>query len=103
MDDELMHPRLFFFFLMLRRPPRSTLFPYTTLFRSRRAHRAAIALARHVDQDGGEAIETVAPRQYPYPRPLVELEHRQRELIERVLVDLEQLVARIAFQHVEER
>src|SRR5436305_14058568 len=25
-----------FFFLMLRRPPRSTLFPYTTLFRSRR-------------------------------------------------------------------
>src|SRR6266571_7963234 len=26
----------FFFFLMIRRPPRSTLFPYTTLFRSRR-------------------------------------------------------------------
>src|SRR6202012_6227500 len=27
-------PLLFFFFLMIRRPPRSTLFPYTTLFRS---------------------------------------------------------------------
>src|SRR5574339_754564 len=26
----------FFFFLMIRRPPRSTLFPYTTLFRSER-------------------------------------------------------------------
>src|SRR5258708_14170184 len=26
---------LLFFFLMIRRPPRSTLFPYTTLFRSR--------------------------------------------------------------------
>src|SRR5438309_5487666 len=26
-----------FFFLMIRRPPRSTLFPYTTLFRSRTA------------------------------------------------------------------
>src|SRR2546429_5721924 len=26
--------RPFFFFLMIRRPPRSTLFPYTTLFRS---------------------------------------------------------------------
>src|SRR2546422_9292073 len=26
---------IFFFFLMIRRPPRSTLFPYTTLFRSR--------------------------------------------------------------------
>src|SRR5216683_2870460 len=28
----------FFFFLMLQRPPRSTLFPYTTLFRSRSPH-----------------------------------------------------------------
>src|SRR2546430_14228894 len=29
------HPlHLFFFFLIIRRPPRSTLFPYTTLFRS---------------------------------------------------------------------
>src|SRR5256885_6733302 len=27
---------MFFFFLMIRRPPRSTLFPYTTLFRSTR-------------------------------------------------------------------
>src|SRR5258708_23247867 len=27
---------LLFFFLMIRRPPRSTLFPYTTLFRSNR-------------------------------------------------------------------
>src|SRR2546429_9300006 len=26
--------RIIFFFLMIRRPPRSTLFPYTTLFRS---------------------------------------------------------------------
>src|SRR6266480_1939679 len=29
---------LSFFFLMIRRPPRSTLFPYTTLFRSLRPH-----------------------------------------------------------------
>src|SRR2546426_2023184 len=29
-----------FFFLMIRRPPRSTLFPYTTLFRSQRPGRA---------------------------------------------------------------
>src|SRR6266446_8810780 len=28
---------VFFFFLMIRRPPRSTLFPYTTLFRSVRS------------------------------------------------------------------
>src|ERR1051326_9528703 len=31
----------FFFFLMIRRPPRSTLFPYTTLFRSIPCHRFA--------------------------------------------------------------
>src|SRR5438034_7204588 len=30
----LYRPTSFFFFLMIRRPPRSTLFPYTTLFRS---------------------------------------------------------------------
>src|SRR5256714_13858857 len=34
---------LFFFFLMIRRPPRSTLFPYTTLFRSRQ-----IAINGHI-------------------------------------------------------
>src|SRR5260370_31095249 len=31
---DIHHPFLLFFFLMIRRPPRSTLFPYTTLFRS---------------------------------------------------------------------
>src|SRR2546422_6387331 len=38
----------FFFFLMIRRPPRSTLFPYTTLFRSRRQlhHRLRLYLRR---------------------------------------------------------
>src|SRR2546430_12747977 len=30
----LVYHLVFFFFLMIRRPPRSTLFPYTTLFRS---------------------------------------------------------------------
>src|SRR2546430_16295523 len=29
---------IFFFFLMIRRPPRSTLFPYTTLFRSHKGN-----------------------------------------------------------------
>src|SRR5256885_12727986 len=35
-----------FFFLMIRRPPRSTLFPYTTLFRSEINHRAERENAR---------------------------------------------------------
>src|SRR5687767_15227727 len=42
----MLSPLPFFFFLMIRRPPTSTLFPYTTLFRSRHelvqhAHRVA--------------------------------------------------------------
>src|SRR5258708_15309920 len=35
--------RFLFFFLMIRRPPRSTLFPYTTLFRSKSAPRVCAA------------------------------------------------------------
>src|SRR5437773_6444846 len=37
---------VFLFFLMIRRPPGSTLFPYTTLFRSRRAGPSARPLPR---------------------------------------------------------
>src|SRR2546422_5559162 len=38
--------RCVFFFLMIRRPPRSTLFPYTTLFRSHRASGGVTASVR---------------------------------------------------------
>src|SRR5690349_23616082 len=38
---------LTFFFLILRRPPRSTLFPYTTLFRSRRDRGDRSRICRH--------------------------------------------------------
>src|SRR5690349_23729213 len=41
---------LLFFFLMIRRPPRSTLFPYTTLFRSSSAH---VALSKAVNHSAG--------------------------------------------------
>src|SRR3712207_7377319 len=37
---------MIFFFLMIRRPPRSTLFPYTTLFRSRYRARSHPSMAR---------------------------------------------------------
>src|SRR2546430_8839505 len=36
---------IFFFFLMIRRPPRSTLFPYTTLFRSQRDRLGPVSTA----------------------------------------------------------
>src|SRR2546430_14498727 len=44
--------RSFFFFLMIRRPPRSTLFPYTTLFRSPKERRHS-----RVGQPRGELIK----------------------------------------------
>src|SRR6185369_17760890 len=47
---------LFFFFLMIRRPPRSTLFPYTTLFRSRR--HAAVGAQRHVEHQHPDAVRS---------------------------------------------
>src|SRR6266498_4006359 len=46
---------LFFFFLMIRRPPRSTLFPYTTLFRSCRP--------------GGSSCTATTSRTKSSPRP----------------------------------
>src|SRR5688572_32855819 len=42
-----------FFFLMIRRPPRSTLFPYTTLFRSRHIDRLRDAPDGHGDLERG--------------------------------------------------
>src|SRR5260370_16440990 len=48
---------VFFFFLMIRRPPRSTLFPYTTLFRS-----ACGKLAQRVP--GGEPMLDLRRRQF---------------------------------------
>src|SRR5688572_31574574 len=54
------HP--FFFFLMIRRPPRSTLFPYTTLFRSQ--------LRRHT-----EIRHRRTNRHRPGPSPPADLVH----------------------------
>src|SRR2546426_4959154 len=57
----------FFFFLMIRRPPRSTLFPYTTLFRSRRAQLDRVVHDVHplpvrVELVGGRARRREAAR-----------------------------------------
>src|SRR2546429_1382471 len=69
-DLKYLHNSLFFFFLMIRRPPRSTLFPYTTLSRSaldllqrarrhlRRRDGAAATLARRVLERLGDRKST---------------------------------------------
>ena len=52
----------YFFFLMIRRPPRSTLFPYTTLFRSHVTAEKAPSLSESVSQgDDTEAMDVDLP------------------------------------------
>src|SRR5689334_24687486 len=54
---------LSFFFLMIRRPPRSTLFPYTTLFRSVVADRHALEdLHAHTGEDAVADLDRGGPR-----------------------------------------
>src|SRR3712207_8070506 len=58
------------FFLMIRRPPRSTLFPYTTLFRSRNtvAHRPPSTPSRESEAPGGRSRRTSLPVRCRTPR-----------------------------------
>src|SRR2546426_3430951 len=63
-----------FFFLMIRRPPRSTLFPYTTLFRSGRpsagCHRPGDGVLLFHRDGGGERVYRKQRRLVPgAPRP----------------------------------
>src|SRR3712207_7353496 len=48
---------------MIRRPPRSTLFPYTTLFRSRRsgpARRGRSSIGRRIERHAGDETQVAA-------------------------------------------
>src|SRR2546429_1898741 len=58
------------FFLMIRRPPRSTLFPYTTLFRS--CEQWVMPLARQVHRQlaaGGRFARALEPAHHDYRGP----------------------------------
>src|SRR2546430_7385081 len=69
---------VFFFFLMIRRPPRSTLFPYTTLFRSE------VERARGAERLGMEGIEDAGEplvrRAVPHPHDAPRSEEHTSEL-----------------------
>src|SRR3712207_7790512 len=55
---------MFFFFLMIRRPPRSTLFPYTTLFRSILLLRLpVIQMMAHQVEPESQLVRPLAPGQ----------------------------------------
>src|SRR5438552_17739236 len=67
---------LFFFFLMIRRPPRSTLFPYTTLFRSIVRERA---VAPFVAVGRNRAVYVEIVEQDPAPRDRMGVGGRSEE------------------------
>src|SRR5438874_12721866 len=73
---------LFFFFLMIRRPPRSTLFPYTTLFRSHSLS-VAVGLSGRVI---GWSVKIGASACGEIGRAHVELQSR-RDLVCRLLLE----------------
>src|SRR3712207_8257545 len=62
---------------MIRRPPRSALFPYTTLFRSDDLHLAEL---RHLDADRARALEHDAVRERPRAHVEVRPLHRRMEV-----------------------
>src|SRR5437899_12974489 len=59
-------PFFLFFFLIIRPPPRSTLFPYTTLFRSKPTRGTSVYVCVRGDNDTGATRVSVLGRQ---PRP----------------------------------
>src|SRR5687767_12027791 len=65
-----------FFFLMIRRPPRSTLFPYTTLFRSALLN-LTLGLARELAPD--VTVNGIAPGVVAWPDDMPEAD-RERYL-----------------------
>src|SRR5258707_3461173 len=68
----------FFFFLMIRRPPRSTLFPYTTLFRSTSMPSARRRSASTTGSSGGAAtVRSPSSRSYRSEEHTSELQSRQ--------------------------
>ena len=62
-----------------------------------------VAVLGHEDEDRHEAVELVDAGERTHPRTLRQVHDVDGEVVERVLVDLEQLVARIVLEHVEER
>src|SRR5262249_3111241 len=64
---------------------------------------AVITVARRENQNRGKSVEAIAARQDAYPRTLVELQGRHGKTKQRDVIELEQFVARIGFEHIDQR
>src|SRR5262249_56643138 len=67
------------------------------------ADTAVVSLARHKHEHRYKAVKAVMPCQDAHARSLVKLQNSHRKSIERVFVDLEQLVAWIVLKHIRQR
>src|SRR3712207_8528960 len=87
------------FFLMIRRPPRSTLFPYTTLFRSRGRRVVLYRARRPKDRSvvGGASRKSPARPSGPLRRP-PELRSRRSEEHTSELQSRQYLVCRLLLE-----
>src|SRR5260370_22917069 len=70
---------MFFFFLMIRRPPRSTLFPYTTLFRSPVPSQSLEAEIQAAGGGGGFTLPCVRTRDGVSVRAQAQIHARSEE------------------------
>src|SRR2546430_10387021 len=84
------------FFLMIRRPPRSTLFPYTTLFRSPRARARA---ARHRLHARGPPPDSRAHRRGRSEEHTSELQS-QSNLVCRLLLEKKKTIATLCATYI---
>src|SRR3712207_8251038 len=96
-------PRSSLIFLMIRRPPRSTLFPYTTLFRSHptgpRGERDVRPRARRVHRRGGAPDRAVRARAHGDALPRRSEEHTselqsRQYLVCRLLLEKKKIMQR---------
>src|SRR3712207_7830850 len=89
-----------FFFLMIRRPPRSTLFPYTTLFRSARRGEQGRYRAGRLRRRREPALDLLrAPRGRREARPQARSEEHTSELQSRQYLVCRLLLEKKNMQH----
>src|SRR6185436_4068579 len=67
------------------------------------ADAAVVSFTRHEHEHRHKTVEAVVPGEDAHAWPFIKLQDRERKAIERLFVDLEQLVTWIVLQHIRQR
>src|SRR5947199_7090243 len=92
----------FLFFLLIRRPPRSTLFPYTTLFRSIFSWPAGSSASPRTSRPHNGCSRPIGSPNKLFPDPVPDLEERSEEHTSE-LQSLRHLVCRLLLEKKKKR